>query len=111
MDIYAHPKGIIFISHPQKRQEQDELQRVIDRVREWIECDVIIDCSAVDSASGAMFSQLLELRQLLHENGYQLVLCGVAPVIKGVFASVRLDDVFDFVKDKFAALAYFQTMV
>jgi hypothetical protein len=54
------------------------------------------------------FAQLLELRQALHDRGHTLVLCGVSPATKGVFIVSRLDGLFDFVADRFAALATLQ---
>ena len=94
----------------QKGQEQDELRRIIDRVRKRGDCDVIVDFSGIETAGGAMFTQLLELRQLLQAGGHTLILCGVAPATRGVFSIARLDKVFDFVKDRFAAVARFQTI-
>ncbi len=35
---------------------------------------------------------------------------GLAPATRGVFTIARLDDVFDFVEDKFAALAHLQIL-
>ncbi len=93
---------------PLKRQEPDELQRIIEMVREGGDCDVIVDFSGVEAVGGAMFTQLLELRQLLQDDGHRLILCGVSLAARGVFTIARLEEAFDFVKDRFAALAQFQ---
>jgi anti-anti-sigma regulatory factor len=57
-----------------------------------------------------IFARLLELRQLVQNSGHKLVLCGLSPAIKGVFSIARLDGVFEFVEDRFAALARIQMM-
>ena len=103
-------EDIVFVTLLQTPLGQDKLQRIIDRVRERVDCDVIVDFSGVETAGGAMFTQLLELRELLQAGGHMMILCGVAPATRGVFTIARLDEVFDFVKDRFAALAHFQTM-
>jgi anti-anti-sigma regulatory factor len=45
------------------------------------------------------------LRELLHERGYQLILCSVSPSIMSVFTVAGLDKIFEFVDDKQTALA------
>ena len=110
VNIQKWSKDIILVKLHHKPREQDELTRIIDRVREQCDCDVIVDFSGVEATGGAMFTQLLELRQLLRAGGRTLILCGVAPATRGVFSIARLDEVFDFVKDRFAAVARFQTI-
>jgi len=108
VNIQDWSENIILVKLLQKRQGRDELQRIIDRVRERVDCDVIVDFSGVEAASGAIFTQMLELRRLLQEGGHAMILCGVDPATRGVFTIARLDEVFDFVKDRFAALAHLQ---
>jgi anti-sigma B factor antagonist len=68
----------------------------------------VIDFSHIDVVGGACLAGLLEVRRLLHDGGHKLTLCGVAPAIRGVFTITRLDDLFEFVEDRFAALASLQ---
>jgi len=96
------------VNLPPGLQDQDELQRAIAMVREKGDCNVVIDFSNVDVAGGATFTRLLELRQVLRDSGHKLVLCGLSPATKGIFTIVRLDGTFDFVEDRFAALATVQ---
>lgn len=110
MGIQDWSEGTILLSLPWRLQEHDELQRVIEMVRERGDCNVVVDFSSVDVAGGTTFTRLLELRQLLQDRGHKLVLCGVAPAIKGVFTIARLDDLFEFAEDRFAALASLQMM-
>ena len=102
-------KGIILVHLAEKLQVHDELQRVIDRVLKQGDSSVVVDFSDVIVAGGTMLTRLLELQRLLQDRGHTLVLCSVAPAVKDVFAVTRLDEVFDFVKDKVAALDHIQT--
>ncbi len=108
MSIQYWSQGIILVNLPQQLQEHDELQKVTEMVHEQGACNVVVDFSSVDVVGCPTFARLLELRQLLQDRGHILVLSGVAPATKGVFRIARLDGVFDFVKDKFAALADLQ---
>ena len=110
MNIQDLAQGLILVDLPRQRQEEDELQRVIDRVRQQGECDVVVDFTHTETVGGAIFTQLLELQQLLQEGGHSLILCGVASASRGVFAIARLEDVFVFVKDMCAALAHLKPL-
>ena len=86
------------------------MQTVVEMVQERDAGSVVVDFSCVDVAGGRTITRLLELRRLLQDRGRKLILCGLAPATRGIFAIARLDDVFDFVKDKFAALAHLQIL-
>jgi anti-anti-sigma regulatory factor len=101
-------KDIILVNLPRKLQEHNELQRVIEMVHERGDSDVVVHFSSVNVAACTTSTRLLELRQLLWSRGRNLVLCHIIPATKSVFAITRLDEVFDFVKDRFAASAHFQ---
>jgi len=106
--IQDWPQDIVLVNLAGRPQEDDDLQRVLARVQERGDCSVVVDFSCVGVAGCTMLTRLLELRRLLLDRGQQLVLCGVAPATKGIFALTRLDEVFDFVSDRFAARAYLQ---
>ncbi len=110
MGIQYWSQDILLVSLPWESQEQEELQRVVEMVQAGGECSVVVDFSSVDVAGGRTLTRLLELRQLLQDRGRKLVLCGLAPATRGVFTIARLDEAFDFVKDKFAALARLQIL-
>jgi len=99
---------MILVNLPRKLQVHGELQRVMEMVHERGDCNVVVDFSSVEVVGGTTFTQLLELRQVLRESGHKLVLCGLSPATKGVFTIARLDGVFAFVEDRFAALAKVQ---
>ncbi len=110
MIIQDWSQDIILVSLPERLPEHKELQRIVRILHGQNDCDVVVDFSGVDVVGCATFTWLLELRQLLQDRGRKLVLCGVAPANKGVFSITRLDEVFDFVKDEFAALAHLRVL-
>jgi len=108
MNIHRWSEDMILVDLPRELEKQNELQTVIGMVRDSGDCDIVIDFSGVDVVSGACLAGLLEVRRMLHDCGHRLTLCSVAPAIKGVFTIARLDDLFEFVEDRFAALASLQ---
>ena len=108
MGIQSWSDYVILVDLPRELQEHNQLQTVIETVRQKGDCSVVVDFSNVDVVGSTTLAQLLELRQALHDRGHTLVLCGVSPATKGVFIVSRLDGLFDFVADRFAALATLQ---
>jgi len=108
MSIHRWSEDMILVDLSRELEKQNELQTVIGLVRDRGDCDVVIDFSHVDVVGGTCLAGLLEVRRLLHDRGHKLMFCSVAPAIKGVFTITRLDDLFEFVEDRFAALASLQ---
>jgi anti-anti-sigma factor len=108
MSIQRWSQDMILVDLPRELKNQKELQTVIAMVRDRADCDVVIDFSHVDVVGGACLAGLLEVRRLLNACGHKLTLCSVAPATRGVFTIARLDDLFEFVEDRFAALANLQ---
>lgn len=108
MSIHRWSQNVILVELPGPWQKQNELPAVIRMLREGNDCDVVIDFSGVDVVSGVCLADLLRIQRLVNECGRKLTLCGVAPSVRGVFAIARLDDVFEFADDRFAALASLQ---
>jgi anti-anti-sigma factor len=105
MDIQPWPDDIILANLPRRFCGYGYPQRVMERVRKRPECDVVVDFSRVHIVGCRMLTWLLHLRQLVLNRGQKLVLCGVAPATRTVFAVSRLDEVLDFVQDRSAAVA------
>lgn len=110
MSIQNWSKDMIVVNLPPSSQGYHELETAIATARERSDFNAVVDFSSIDVVGSRMFAALLELRQLLQESGHKLVLCGLSPATKGVFSIARLDDVFEFVEDRFAALAGLQIM-
>lgn len=104
MSIHHWSEDVILVELPGDWQKQNELQSVIRMLRGGSDCDVVIDFSGVDVVGGVCLGGLLKIQGLVNESGHKLTLCSVAPSIRGVFTMARLDDVFAFAEDRFAAL-------
>ena len=108
MSIQRWSEDVILVDLPGELEKHNELQTIIGMVRDRGDCDVVMDFSHIDVVGGACLAGLLEVRRLLNECGHKLTLCSVAPARKGVFTITRLDDLFEFVEDRLAALASLQ---
>ncbi len=104
MSIQRWSEDVILMNLPGRLERDDELQTVIRMLRRGSCCDVVVDFSEVQVVGGAWLARLLKIQRLVHEGGHKLILCSVAPAIRGVFTIARLDDVFEFAEDKFTAL-------
>ncbi len=105
MGIQNWSENIILVDLPQEPEIADELETIVEMVRNRGDCDVVIDFSGVDTVTSSSLSGLLKLHKPVTDCGRRLVLCGVAAAIKGVFTITGLDGVFELADDKFAALA------
>ena len=108
MSIQSWSEDVILLDLPRELEKHSELQTVIGMVRDRGDCDVVVDFSRVDVVGGACLAALLEMRRVLNDCGHKLTLCSVAPAMKGVFTIARLDTLFEFAEDRFAALARVQ---
>jgi len=108
MGIQNWSEDIILVDLPPEPEMGDELKTVTEIVRDRGNCDVVIDFSSVDIVTSSSLSKLLKLRKLLTDCGHRLVFCNVAAATKGIFTITGLDGVFEFVDDKFVALASLQ---
>ena len=105
MSIHRWSEDVILVELPGELTKHTELQTVIAMLRAGSDCDVVIDFSEVDVMGGACLAGLLEIQRLVNESGHRLTLCHVAPATRGVFTITRLEDLFEFAEDRFAALA------
>ena len=110
MGIQNWSDSIIVVDLPEEPLMVDELRAVTEMVRKRGNCDVVIDFSSVDIVTSSSLSALLKLRKLLADCAHHLVFCSVAPATKGVFNITGLEEVFEFVPDKFVALAGLQVV-
>ena len=108
MGIQNWSEDIVLVDLPQEPQIADELGAVIEIVRDRGDCDVVVDFSEVDIITSSSLSRFLKLRKLLTDCGHRLVFCGAAAATRGIFTVTGLDMVFEFVDDKFVALAGLQ---
>jgi anti-anti-sigma factor len=86
----------------------DELKTVTEIIQQRDNCSVVIDFSDVELVTSSSLAQLLRLQKILDDHNQQLIFCGAGSRTKGIFEVTGLNKVFEFVEDKFTALAGMQ---
>jgi anti-anti-sigma factor len=105
MAIENWSEHVVLVSLLDEPQTAEELATVAERVSSRRDCDVVVDCSAVDRMGCSSCRQLLELDDTLHAQGHQLVLCGTRDTSGHTFATPALAHLLRFTNDRFSALA------
>jgi anti-anti-sigma factor len=105
MGIQDISENVILADVAPEPSLNEELRNVTETVRERGDCDVIIDFSKIDIVTSSSLSKLLKLRKLLMDCNRRLLLCCVARATRAIFSVTALDNVFEMVDDKFAAMA------
>ncbi|MGA1980034.1 MAG: STAS domain-containing protein [Sedimentisphaerales bacterium] len=106
MAIQKFSEDVLFVDLPLREpQIGDELKNLNEIVSTRSDCDVVIDFFRVEIITSSSITNLMILHKLLQERERQLILCNVAVMTKYIFTVAGLDKVFDFVDDRFAALA------
>ncbi len=106
MAIQNFSEDVLFVDLPPKEpQISKDLETLNETVADKGDCDVIVDFFRVEIISSSSLSNLIILRNMLYGRGCQLILCNVAIVTKYIFTVAGLDQVFDFVDDRFTAVA------
>ena len=108
MGIQNWSEEIILVDLPPEPDMADELKAVTEMARDRGDCDVIVDFSSVDIVTSSSISAFLRLNKLLTDCEHRLVFCNVAAATRKVFAITGLEEIFEFVDDKFVALADLQ---
>jgi anti-anti-sigma factor len=108
MGIQNWSDNIVVVDLPPEPEIADELRTVTEMVRDRADADVVIDFSEVDIVTSSSLSALLKLRKLLSDCSHRLVFCNVAAATKGVFVTSGIDEIFEFIDDKFLALTSLQ---
>ncbi len=108
MGIQDWSDSVILVTVAPEPDMTDELKTVTEIVRQRDKCSVVVDFSEAELVTSSSLAQLLRLQKVLDDHNQQLVLCGTSPRTKGVFEVTGLDKVFEFVEDKFTALAGMQ---
>lgn len=108
MGIQNWSEEIILVDLQPEPDIVDELKAVTEMARDRGDCDVIVDFSSVDIVTSSSISAFLRLNKLLTDCGHRLVFCNIAAATKKIFVIIGLEEVFEFVDDKFVALAGLQ---
>jgi anti-anti-sigma factor len=106
MGIQNFSDDVLFVDLPSKEPYiSNELKNLNEVIVTRSDCDVVVDFFRVELITSSSISNLMILRKLLQDHGRQLILCNVAVMTKYIFTVAGLDKVFDFVDDRFSALA------
>jgi anti-anti-sigma factor len=106
MGIQNFSEDVLLVDLPfEELQMENKLKDLNEIVGSRSDCDVVVDFSEVEIVTSSNIRNLLALRTLLRKHGRQLILCGVSAPTKSIFTLAGLDAVFEFAKDKDAALA------
>lgn len=110
MRIQNLSENAVLVTLPEEPHVSGELITVNEIVSNKSDCDVVIDFSRVEILTSSSICNLMILHKLLHEGGRRLIFCNVAFPTRCIFRVVGLDEVFEVVDDKFAALESLQTV-
>jgi len=105
MVTHEQSAGVILACPPGKADIDGELQEALQLARQHDDCDLIVDCAALDIMSSHHLASLLRIQKLLHDCGRRLVLCSVREVTRRIFSVTGLTEVFDIVGDRSDAMA------
>lgn len=108
MGIENWSDDIVIVDLPHEPYMSDELNTVIQLVRDRGDCDVVMDFGKVDIVTSSSLSKFLKLHKLLTDCGHRLVFCNMAPATRGIFTVTGLEGLFEVVEDRFTALAGLQ---
>jgi len=108
MGIQEWSENVLLVTIAPEPDMCDELKTVTDMLRQRKKCGVVIDFSDVDIVTSSSLAQMLRLQKVLDDMDQQMVICGTSKRTRSIFEITGLDKVFEFVEDKFTALAGFQ---
>ena len=110
MTIHHPPENLIVVELPSKEFEiADEIKKVNEITGENAASDIIIDFARVEAITSSSLSNLLILHNMQADRGRRLVLCNVSFITKCVFNVAGLEEIFEFARDRTAAVATVQT--
>lgn len=108
MAIQEWSEQILIVDLPGEPDVCEELNSVLQMVREKDEYNVILDFAAVDIITSSSISALLKLQKLINDNGKRLFFTDVSPATRNIFRVTGIEELFNFISDKFTALASLQ---
>ncbi|MHC4395085.1 MAG: STAS domain-containing protein [Planctomycetota bacterium] len=100
--------NVILVTLPEEPQSSDELETINEIIGKRCDCDVVVDFLRVKTLTSSNICNLIILNKLLTENCYQLILCNVSLLVKGIFTVIGLQSFFEFADDRYTALESIQ---
>ena len=108
MGIQDWSENVMLVTIAPEPDMSDELRTVTEIIRQHKNRSVVIDFSEAELVTSSSLAQLLRLQKVLDDHNQHLILCGTSQRTRGIFEVTGLDKVFEFVEDKFTALAGMQ---
>lgn len=108
MGIQDWSENVMLVTIAPEPDMCDELKTITDMVRQRKKCSVVMDFSEADIVTSSSLAQLLRLQKQLDDLNQQFIVCGTSKRTRSIFEVTGLDKVFEFVEDKFTALAGLQ---
>jgi len=108
MSIENWSDNVIVVNLATQPETADELIDVDELARTRGNCDVVIDCSGVQTLTALSRSRLISLRRSLNALGHKLIVCNPSDATRETLNSTGLAGVLQFASDKFSALADLQ---
>ena len=108
MAIEFWSEKIVLVSLPSEPFCGDEIDIVIDLLKDRRGCDVVVDFSGVEVVSSSTLAKLLKLRRLLMEQETSMLISDLSEKTEEIFKVTGLDNVFHFVKNHFLGLTCLQ---
>ena len=108
MGIQEWSQDVILVNLAPEPQMSEELDTVVDMVKNRCDCSVVVNFSDADIISSSSLAKMLKLHKLVKDCNKELVFCGISARTKGLFEVVGLDSIFDVVDDTFIGLAGLQ---
>lgn len=108
MGIQNWAENVILVDLASEPQMSEELQSVVEIVRDRGDCDVVVDFANAELVTSSCLANLLRLHKMLKSCDHKLVLCGLNNRTKSIFVVAGLDGIFEFVDEQFVALASLQ---
>ncbi|MDD5459784.1 MAG: STAS domain-containing protein [Phycisphaerae bacterium] len=108
MGIQKWSDDIMVVDLNDEPQLTEDLKAFTEQFKQNCDCEAVLDFGQVEIITSSTLSALLKLRKMLADCGRRLIFCNCSAAIRGVFKITGLDEVFEFVDDKFVALASLQ---
>mgnify|MGYP001041971049 CR=1 FL=1 len=108
MSIENWSDNVILVNLARQPETVDELIDVDELARDRGNCDVVIDCSGVQTLTALSRSRLISLRRSLNSVGHELILCNPSEATRETLDSTGLATVLKLANDKFSALTDLQ---
>ncbi|MBC8481377.1 MAG: STAS domain-containing protein [Planctomycetes bacterium] len=108
MSIQRWSENIVVVDLSKEPQTAEDIQDVIDLFKGNADFDVVMDFEDIDIITSSSISALLKLNKLLSDSGRKLILSSMSKATKNILNVIGVEELFEFINEKFMALAGLQ---